>query len=221
MLTLFAIAFALGLLFNAAPGAVFAETVRQGLRGGFRPAFAVQIGSLLGDAAWAVVGLAGAGLLTQLEALRWPLGLASAGYLAWLARDSWREARMAARIELDDASSGQGRALARGALLSLTNPQNIAYWAALGSALAGLGVADPSSADYAVFFADFMASSLLWCFFCAGLVGRMRALDARWARLSYRMCAAVLLALAVATLRDRLVERQGAQFHPPGIPWQR
>jgi chemosensory pili system protein ChpE len=32
MLTLFITAFALGLVFNASPGAVFAETVRQGLR---------------------------------------------------------------------------------------------------------------------------------------------------------------------------------------------
>lgn len=206
MLTLFAIAFGLGLLFNATPGAVFAETVRQGLRGGWRPAFAVQIGSLAGDAAWAIVGLAGAGLLTQLDAVRWPLGLAGAGYLAWLAWDSWREARRAARIDLAHAKSLQGQALTRGALLSLTNPQNIAYWAALGSALAGLGITEPAPADYAVFFTGFMASSLLWCFLCAGLVGRMRQLDLRWARLTYRMCAIVLLALALATLRD-LLER--------------
>ena len=51
MTTLFAAAFLLGLVFNAAPGAVFAETVRQGMRGGFRPALAVQVGSLVGDAA--------------------------------------------------------------------------------------------------------------------------------------------------------------------------
>jgi chemosensory pili system protein ChpE len=50
MLTLFLAAFMLGLVFNAAPGAVFAETIRQGVRGGFRPALAVQCGSLVGDA---------------------------------------------------------------------------------------------------------------------------------------------------------------------------
>ena len=59
MLTLFTAAFLLGLVFNAAPGPVFAETVRRSLRGGFRPALAVQIGSLVGDALWAVLGLAG------------------------------------------------------------------------------------------------------------------------------------------------------------------
>src|SRR5216117_528709 len=85
MLTLFAAAFLLGLVFNAAPGPVFAETVRRSLRGGFRPALAVQIGSLVGDALWAVLGLAGVGLLLQLELLRVPIGIAGVAYLLWLA----------------------------------------------------------------------------------------------------------------------------------------
>ena len=56
MLTLLIAAFILGLVFNATPGPVFAETVRQGVRGGFRSALAVQFGSLVGDALWPVVG---------------------------------------------------------------------------------------------------------------------------------------------------------------------
>jgi chemosensory pili system protein ChpE/L-lysine exporter family protein LysE/ArgO len=48
MTILFA-AFLLGLVFNATPGAVFAETVRRGATGGFRASLAVQVGSL-----WAV-----------------------------------------------------------------------------------------------------------------------------------------------------------------------
>lgn len=92
MLSLFAAAFLLGLVYNAMPGAVFAETVRQGVRGGFRPALAVQLGSLTGDALWAVLGLAGVGLLLQLEWLRLPVGIAGVGYLLFLAWDSWRAA---------------------------------------------------------------------------------------------------------------------------------
>jgi hypothetical protein len=89
MTALFISAFLLGLLFNAAPGAVFAETVRQGTRGGFRPALAVQLGSLVGDALWGLVGLAGVGVLLQLDWLRWPVGIAGSAYLLWLAHDSW------------------------------------------------------------------------------------------------------------------------------------
>ena len=204
MLALFLSAFVLGLVFNAAPGAVFAETARQGLRGGFRPAFAVQVGSLVGDASWALLGLAGAGLLSQLEGLRWPLGLAGAAYLAWLSWDSWRAARQHQAL---DAATGTGRtgfALGRGMLLSVTNPQNLAYWTALGTAMAGLGMAQPQSVDYAVFFAGFMASSVAWCFICAALVARLQRLGPSWARWTYRLCAAALLALALSTVRELL-----------------
>lgn len=202
MLSLFVAALLLGFVFNAAPGAVFAETVRQGLRGGFRPAFAVQVGSLAGDATWALLGLAGAGLLAQFEALRVPLAVGGSLYLAWLAWDSWRAARREAAIALDAAPLRVPRALRRGALLSLTNPQNLAYWAALGGVLGALGVAEPAAADYAVFFAGFMASSLAWCFICAALVARLARLGPAWARWSYRLCAAALLWLALAGLRE-------------------
>ena len=90
MLSVLASAFGLGLVFNAAPGPVFAETVRRGVRGGFRPALAVQIGSLAGDAAWALLGLAGVGLLLQLRSIRTPIGIAGAIYLLWLAWESWQ-----------------------------------------------------------------------------------------------------------------------------------
>lgn len=205
MFSLFVSAFVLGLVFNAAPGAVFAETARQGLRGGFRPAFAVQVGSLVGDASWALLGLAGAGLLAQLDVLRWPLGLAGAAYLAWLSWDSWRAARLHAAIDLATPRTVLARrALARGVLLSLTNPQNLAFWAALGSALAGLGVAQPQPADLMVFFAGFMTASVAWCFACAALVARLQRLGPAWTRWTYRLCAAALLALALTTLRELL-----------------
>lgn len=202
MTTLFISAFFLGLVFNAAPGAVFAETVRQGVRGGFRPAFQVQAGSLVGDATWAVLGLAGIGMAMQLDALRWPLGLAGAAYLAWLSWDSWQAARVEHTMDAGTATAAQG-ALKKGMALSLTNPQNIAYWAAMGGAMGAVGVAHPGAADYAVFFAGFMVASVVWCFVCAAVVDRVfRRLGARWARFTYRLCAVALLALALGTLRE-------------------
>ncbi len=202
MITLFAAAFALGLVFNAAPGAVFAETIRQGVRGGYRPALAVQIGSLVGDALWAILGLVGIGLLLQLDWLRWPIGIVGTLYLLWLARDSWRAAGVEFSINGRDVDTNKS-ALRTGALLSLTNPHNIAYWAALGSAMGAVGVHRPTTADYAVFFAGFMVSSVAWAFFCAALVDRMFARgEQRWARATYRLCAVAFVALALGTLRD-------------------
>lgn len=200
MLAIFVAALGLGLVFNAAPGAVFAETVRQGVRGGFRPALLVQIGSLAGDALWAVLGLAGVGVLLRSEGLQLPLGLAGAGYLAYLAWDAWRASNQAI------AAPGEGqvsaRALRTGVFLSLSNPQNVAYWAALGSALGAVGVTDPSATDYVVFFAGFMTSSVAWSFFFAALVERVfRRAGAGWVRVTYRACAIALALLALSTLR--------------------
>lgn len=207
MLMLFASAFVLGLVFNAAPGAVFAETVRQGVRGGYRPALAVQLGSLVGDASWALLGLAGIGLVMQIDALRWPIGLAGTAYLLWLSWDSWQAARAEHRLDTSaSAAATQKQALHRGMALSLSNPQNLAYWAAMGSALGAVGVTQPGASDYGLFLAGFMTSSLLWCFVCAALVDRLfRRAAAHWSRFTYRCCAALLLALALGTLRDLLV----------------
>ena len=220
MLMLFASAFVLGLVFNAAPGAVFAETVRQGVRGGYRPALAVQLGSLVGDASWALLGLAGIGLVMQVDALRWPIGLAGAAYLLWLSWDSWQAARTEHRLDASNtAAATQKQALRRGMALSLTNPQNLAYWAAMGSALGAVGVAHPGASDYGVFFAGFMTSSLLWCFVCAALVDRLfRRAAAHWSRFTYRCCAALLLALALGTLRDLLSTNPAAL--PPAAQQQ-
>jgi chemosensory pili system protein ChpE len=202
MTTLFISAFLLGLVFNAAPGAVFAETIRQGVRGGFRPALAVQLGSLVGDALWAALGLIGVGLLLQLDWLRWPIGVCGVLYLLWLARDSWRSAGEEFSIAPTHQTARKS-ALKAGVLLSVTNPQNIAYVAALGTAMGTLGVHDPSARDYGVFFAGLMVASVAWAFFCAAMVDRLFArTGTRWAKTTYRLCAVAFVALALGTLRD-------------------
>lgn len=217
MLALFISAFALGLVFNAAPGAVFAETISQGVRGGYRPALLVQIGSLVGDALWAVLGLVGVGLLVQAEHLRVPVGIAGILYLLWLSFDAWRAANVEFRQQVD-ASAAARDALRAGVLLSVTNPQNIAYWAALGSAMGAVGIHEPDAAHYGVFFAGFMGSSIAWSFVCAALVARVfrNATDA-WARLTYRACAIAFLLLAVASFRELVLHPQARlKESPPG-----
>jgi threonine/homoserine/homoserine lactone efflux protein len=202
VLTLFISAFVLGLIFNAAPGAVFAETVRQGVRGGFRPALQVQLGSLVGDATWAVLGLAGVGIAMQIEWLRVPLGLAGVVYLLYLSWDSWKAASTEYSLGAD-CTPAESHALRKGVTLSLTNPQNLAYWAAIGGAMGAVGVNDPSPIDYSIFFAGFMCSSLAWCFVCAAAVDRVfRRAGAHWAGFTYRLCAIALLTLALSSLRD-------------------
>ena len=205
LLGLFAMAFGLGLLFNAAPGAVFAETIRRGLDGGYRPALAVQFGSLVGDAAWAVLGLAGIGILLQSDMLKVPVGIGGALYLAWLAWDSWRDSMATPPEPGTGQGSAAAGALRSGVILSLSNPQNVAYWAALGSAFGALGVTDPDRLDYALFFAGFMASSLLWCFVCAfGVSWLFGGRGGVWRVWTYRLCALAFAWLAIGTARETL-----------------
>jgi chemosensory pili system protein ChpE/L-lysine exporter family protein LysE/ArgO len=223
MVTTFFAAFGLGIIFNAAPGAVFAETMRQGVRGGFRPAFAVQIGSLAGDALWAVLGLVGVGLLLQMETLRVPVGIVGAAYLVWLAWDSWRAANREFSVSPGERTLHSREALRSGVLLSITNPQNVAYWAALGSALGAVGVHDPAPSDYALFFAGFMASSVIWSFFCTAMVDRIfRCVGVTWARLTYRAWAIAFLALAISSVRELIrSEPSPLKSAPPSIHGER
>jgi len=222
VLNIFVAAFGLGLVFNAAPGPVFAATVRYGVWGGFRPALAVQIGSLAGDAVWAVLGLAGVGFLARLEPVRTPLGVAGAAYLVWLAWDAWRASQREFLVSAAAADRSES-ALRSGIVLSLTNPQNIGYWAALGSALGALGVHRSDAPGYAVFFGGFMLSSIAWALVFAATVDRVlgRA-GARWAQVTYRMCAVVFLALALTSLTELWTSRgRSLESQPRTIPGER
>ena len=167
----------------------------------------MQVGSIVGDAVWAVLGLMGVGLLLQLESLRLPVAIAGAAYLLWLARGAWLESRRDFTVNATGKSSHE--ALQSGVLLSLTNPQNVAYWAAMGSALRAVGVAVPTPSDYGAFFAGFVLSSVVWAFVCAALVDRVFGrVGQRWARVTYRLCAIAFLALALSMLRDLWVAHQ-------------
>jgi len=65
MTTLFLSSLVLGIAFCAPPGIITAEAVRRGLARGFRPALWVELGSLNGDATWAIIALAGAAFVVQ------------------------------------------------------------------------------------------------------------------------------------------------------------
>lgn len=205
-LWLFAGAFGLGMVFNLTPGAVFAETLRRGLHEGYRAALGVQFGSLVGDATWAVLGLAGVGLLLQAPAVRLPVTLASGLYLcwlAWLALQDAREARLAPPPAAADPRAVTRGALGAGVVLSVTNPQNLAYWSAMGAALGVLGVAAPTLLDYLVFFAGFMTSSVVAAFVTAWFVDAFRRrAGTGWRVAMYLACGLLLGWLGVGLLRE-------------------
>lgn len=197
MLTIFFYALVFGFVFCLSPGAVLAETLRRGLLHGFTPALMVQIGSLVGDAVWAVIGLTGIALLIQHDAVRVPLTIVCALYLGWLGVRSLIDAWQLPEAGSAPASSGQN-ALAVGAAISLANPKNIVYWGALGSALSGIVGATPSHGQTLMFFAGFMLASVLSCFLIAALVNLLRKnASPMWQRISYGACGLVLIYLAI------------------------
>ncbi|EZP67538.1 LysE family transporter [Pseudomonas sp. RIT357] len=197
MLTIFFYALVFGFVFCLSPGAVLAETLRRGLLHGFTPALMVQIGSLVGDAVWAVIGLTGIALLIQHDAVRVPLTIVCALYLGWLGVRSLIDAWQLPEAGSAPASSGQN-ALAVGAAISLANPKNIVYWGALGSALSGIVGATPSHGQTLMFFAGFMLASVLSCFLIAALVNLLRKnASPLWQRISYGACGLVLIYLAI------------------------
>ncbi|GAA2896761.1 LysE family transporter [Nonomuraea rubra] len=202
MSEIFTLALWIGLVFNAAPGAVFSESLRRGVRGGFGPAFAVQAGSLAGDAVWAVLGLAGVGALFAVPVLRVPLTVAGCVLLAWLGLTGLRDAAFPrpgpeAAGAVAGGRSSRG-AVAVGAAMSLGNPWNVVYWSGAAGAVGAVLGEDAGAGSLAVFFAGFMTSSLAWCFVSAGLIAVLRrALPPVAVRVLEAACGAALIVFAV------------------------
>ena len=170
------------------------------MNGGFFPALNVQIGSLVGDATWAILGLLGIGILLNIEFLKIPLSTIGILYLLYLAYDSFQSSNLKnEKIELNNKYDQN--ALLSGVILSITNPQNIFYWAALGSAFGALGVKEPTTYHYFIFFLGFISSSIIWCFICALAVEKIfRFTNSLIKKYIFRICSLVFIYLAFGTL---------------------
>ncbi|KQS66660.1 LysE family translocator [Modestobacter sp. Leaf380] len=201
----FLLAMGIGLIFNAAPGAVFTESLRRGVREGFPAALAVQLGSLVGDAAWAIAGLAGIGALFTVPGVRVGLTVTGCALLCWLGISSIIGA-LRAPAPAPEQQSGRGRGGVReatvvGVTMSLANPWNIVYWAGAASAVSGLSDTggSPGWTALSVFFAGFMTASVGWAVICAaGIAVLRRALNPTAVRVVEFTCGIALLGLAVA-----------------------
>jgi len=150
----------LGLAYSAVPGAVNAEALRRGVAGGFFPAWSIQTGALVGDLLWAVIGLTGAAVLVQIDAVAVAIGLVGAGFLFALARTAVRAA-IVGPAHGGESVPPAGNAFAVGVTFSLANPAGIAFWSGLGGGvLASNG--DATTSNLVVLLAAFMAGSMVW-----------------------------------------------------------
>lgn len=222
MFALFLAAFGMGIAFCAPPGMVMSESVRRGLKGGFWSTLRLQLGSLIGDATWAVIGLTGAGLLVQQAVIKSLLMGGGALLLLHLAycgaRDAWYgtspqavnlSAQANAPASLPSSQKlGSWRLspgaddFVTGALLSLTNPTAVAYWLALGGALEVLGIAHPEPRHYSMFFIGFMIACVVWSFLTSAVIAWGRQLlNPRFFRWINALCALFLALAAVGIAR--------------------
>ena len=186
---LIALGLLMGFSFAAPPGVVAAETMRRGVARGFHAALGVQLGSLVGDATYALLALAGLAVLLQQPLAQRVLGIAAS---------SLRH-QLSPRPDVATSSSPDSRrgAFRTGVVLSLTNPWAIGYWLALGGALASSGVT-ASRGDAAIFFASFFGVCVLYAFCMALVAGfAQRALSAAHARIISLACSLVIGALGV------------------------
>ncbi len=169
----------MGVAFAAPPGAVTAETFRRGVRGGFPLAFGVQLGSLIGDATYALLAFAGLAAIAQNSFLQVALSAVGAMFLLYLAWACFQSAAAPVSIVAKSELGAERRgAFLSGLALSLTNPWAIAFWLSLGGALVSFGLNNASARQIGFFFASFMLGSAGWAIFLSFAIARVR----RWIR---------------------------------------
>ncbi len=200
MEVLFVSAFAMSIAFAVQPGVIGFESLRRGLSHGWSAALHVELGSLLGDGVWALIALLGASLLFQNRVVTLLLGLFGCLLLLRFAWDAWLASRQG--VALAGAGDGRSNHLVAGAMLSLSNPQNITFWLGMSGTIIGIGFLNPQPIHLLVFFTGFMTAQVCWCFFFATVVeiGRRRLLNQRLFRYINLACALFLAYMGIKLL---------------------
>jgi|SRR5579875_747188 len=162
----------LGFVYSAAPGAVNTEALRRGLKRGFMPSFSVQLGALLGDLLWAVVGLTGVALVFHFLAVQIILGIAGVAFLLRMAWMSFLDARKP--IDLTQSETKEQRDFLTGIVFSLANPFGIAFWGGIGGGFAAHITGMPLIDKLVFLFVGFAAGAFAWCVGISTLVAWSR-----------------------------------------------
>ena len=153
--------------FAIQPGPIGFESLRRGTAHGWSAALHVELGSLLGDGVWAAIALLGVSIIFQNRAVTLLLSVFGCGLLLRFAWDAWQASGN--EVEFNTTVSRSNH-LAAGAMLSLSNPQNITAWLGMSGTIVGLGFLDPQLSHLLVFFAGFMIAQICWCFIFATVV---------------------------------------------------
>ena len=168
-LTSLLLAFWLGIAFSAPPGIVTVESMRRGLRKGYWSAFAVGLGSLIGDTTYAVLAFSGLSFIVQNNVVKFGVGVIGIGFLTYLAISAFKT-KTIGKVEENDGNSNKNKAaFVSGAVLSLTNPWAIAFWLSFGGILISSGISTNSQNLWS-FLVTFLAGGASWVFILSGLI---------------------------------------------------
>jgi chemosensory pili system protein ChpE len=202
---LFTSALVLSLIFCATPGALNTEALRRGVAGGFHRALMVELGSCIGDMTWAIIALVGLAFIVDNDIARIALGIFGGILLLYLAYKGFMEARKGT-IPEGEARSGHSD-FVTGALISLGNPFQIAFWIGIGGSAIAVIVPDPQLIDFAVFFVGWLVGGIVWCFAYSGLIAYGRKyVTPRLFQTINVICAVVLVYFAMALLWATFVQ---------------
>lgn len=163
MLSLILTALVLGFTYAAIPGPVNTESIRRTLKHGPKEGIAIQVGSLVGDIFWAIVGLSGAAFLLRFDAVTVVIGLIGAGILLRLAKDALAGAIRPHQV---DATGMNGKSLPIGLAFGMANPAGIAFWSGLGASV--FGTRDPSLVAIAALVVAFGIGAVTWAVVAVG-----------------------------------------------------
>jgi threonine/homoserine/homoserine lactone efflux protein len=161
-------AFGLGVAFAAPPGIVTAELIRRGLIGGFWSAMAVNVGSLIGDAVYALLAFGGLAAMVSSPRARLGVGIMSGVVLLVLARSALN-AKLPEQVG-EVSASERRNAFLSGAALSLTNPFAIVFWIGFGGMAVTTGVQNSVGA-LSLFLVAFLGGAAIWGAMVAALSG--------------------------------------------------
>jgi chemosensory pili system protein ChpE len=182
------IAAVMGLVYVAPPGPVNIETARRVAKSGAWAGCSLQLGSLLGDALYALLGLLGIDLvLTHLMVAHIVLGLGGIGLLLYLGssalREGWlgvRRSQVRPQVRPHGQHGHRGQHTAKaganrrtfqiGLVMSVTSPFGLAYWVSVGAA-----TLQRFHGSEVAFVGCFLLAELLWALALPILMGRWRA----------------------------------------------
>ncbi len=190
----FLLGVAVGAAYCAPVGPVTLEMVRRGLSVGFLAGFLVGLGSVIGDAFWAAVGILGSSLLSGSVPLRTGIGALGVVILLFVAWNAFRDSRKDPDYHLMDPPRKR-TGFALGVVLSMANPFAVLFWLTVSAsgAMASLGVDQSHHVARIWFFIGLVAGAIIYSMALSGVVAWSRRFVSAHAMSKINLGAAVLL----------------------------